>query len=118
MKQTENEEMGLEKWLLFLPRMEFSSQHLHQMASQLSVTPVPGFLMPSSGLFGHWVHISCTYIHAPKTLINIKYILLRTEESFCGGLCIRYLDYGAATAVNLCHNTKLYTLCDGFQCQL
>ena len=46
----------------------FNSQHPHG-SSQVSVTPVPGDLIPSSGLHGHQAHTWCTYIHVDRTHI-------------------------------------------------
>jgi hypothetical protein len=41
--------------------------------SQLSVTPVPEYLMPSSGNHRYWACVQCTDIHpCNKILINIE----------------------------------------------
>lgn len=49
----------------------FNSQHPHG-SSAVSVTPVPGDLMPSSGLHRHQTCTQCTNIRAGKTAKYIK----------------------------------------------
>jgi hypothetical protein len=58
----------------------FNSQHLHG-SLQMSVTPVPGNSMLSSGLCGYQYAWWCTDIHAGKTPIHIKYILFLKKET-------------------------------------
>ena len=48
------------------------SDDLGSIPSTHSVIPVPGDLMPSSGLCGHQAHVWYTHRHAGKTFIHLK----------------------------------------------
>lgn len=53
---------------------EFGSQHPHGR-SQLSVTPVSGYLIQSSGFYGHQAQIQlymCVGKHTHKIIIKFK----------------------------------------------
>lgn len=58
------------KVLVTLPEDQ-GSQNPYE-GSQLSVTPVVKDLMPPSDLCGHQACMWYTFIHADKTLINVK----------------------------------------------
>jgi hypothetical protein len=62
---------GREMAFLLFRKYGFSSQHPYD-GSQSSVTPVPGDLMPSSGLHGYQTNTWFTCIHVDKTFVDVK----------------------------------------------
>lgn len=73
---------GQKLWLL-LQRALVNSQHSHG-GSEPYVTQVPGYLSPSSGLYGHCTHMVCRLIYMQSTLLTetSKLTLLYNPSKF------------------------------------
>lgn len=67
---------GLERWLRGWERVGWSFRGLKfPTSTELPLTPVPGYLVPFSGLHGHQAHRQCTCIHGGKHSSHKKRVL-------------------------------------------
>lgn len=70
-KTREQRAQQLTALFFFSRSLRFDSQH-RKGSSQLSITPIPGDLMPSFGLQRHQPHMWCSDVHVRKTSVSIK----------------------------------------------